>query len=319
MSTYQPNILVYHPKSLEVEAYTHCIQKFGYKSVRKATTVEEAETYLSDTDVILGWKFPTSILNQPIASNVQWFQSMGAGVDDLVADKSIPERIQLTRIVDQFGTYISEYVFTYLLHIVKDVPRMAKAQTEQSWDPFIAESLAGKTIGVAGLGSIGKEIVRKARAFDMKVYGLSFSGNQAHLTDSHFLPDQWVEFVKDLDYLVLTLPLTENTHHVINEELLLTMKEGASIVNVGRGALINEEDLVSVMKSGHLDVAVLDVFEKEPLTKDHPFWSMPNVYVTSHLSGPSTINGVCSFFAENLNRFITEQPLQGLVDRKRGY
>ncbi|MBY0122756.1 D-2-hydroxyacid dehydrogenase [Bacillus sp. S/N-304-OC-R1] len=319
MSTYQPNILVFHPNRSEAKAYADTIRNFGYTFVKEATTVEEAETYLSDTNVILGWKFPTHILNQPIASNVSWFQSMGAGVDDLVADQTIPESIQLTRIVDQFGTYISEYVFTYLLQIVKDVPRMTKAQLEQSWDPFIAESLSGKTVGVAGLGSIGQEIVRKARAFDMKIHGLSFSGKPAYLTDCHFAPDQWGEFVKDLDYLVLTLPLTDATYHVMNKELLLTMKTDACLINVGRGALINEEDLVTVMKSGHLRAAVLDVFEKEPLTKDHAFWSMPNVYVTSHLSGPSTVNGVCRFFAENLDRFIKEQPLKGLVNRKRGY
>ncbi|WP_066300170.1 D-2-hydroxyacid dehydrogenase [Bacillus sp. FJAT-29937] len=319
MSSFQPNILAFTPDKKEAEAYADCIHNFGFTSVKAAATLEEAEKYLPQTEIILGWKFPTHILNQPIASNVRWFQSMGAGVNDLVADKSIPDTIQLTRIVDQFGTYISEYVFTFLLHIVKDVPRLRQAQMERNWDPFISESLADKTIGVAGLGSIGTEIVRKARAFDMNVYGLSFSGSQASIVDSHFTSDQWFDFVKDLDYLVTILPLTEATHHIINEKLLLAMKPDASLVNVGRGALIDEGDLLSVMKGGHLRAAVLDVFEKEPLPNDHPFWSMPNVFVTSHLSGPSTINGVCAFFAKNIKQFMNGQPLNGLVDRKRGY
>lgn len=317
--TFQPNILVFRPESAEAEAYADNIRGHGFTSVKAVSTIEEAEKYLPETEVILGWKFPTQILNQPIASNVRWFQSMGAGVDDLVADKSIPENIQLTRIVDQFGTYISEYVFTFLLHIVKDVSRLRKAQLESKWDPFISESLVGKTIGIAGLGSIGAEIVRKARAFDMNVHGLSYSGKQASMVDNHFMPDQWMEFVKDLDYLVTILPLTEATHHIIDEKLLLAMKPDACLVNVGRGTLIDEPDLISVVKSGHLRAAILDVFEKEPLPKDHAFWSMPNVYVTSHLSGPSTIKGVCAFFADNLKRFLEGQPLQGLIDRNRGY
>ncbi|MEH7123569.1 D-2-hydroxyacid dehydrogenase [Bacillus sp. JJ1773] len=317
--TFQPNILVFTRDKAEAEAYADYIRNFGFSSVKAAATFEEVERYLPDTEVILGWKFPTQVLNQPIASNVRWFQSMGAGVNDLVADKTIPNRVQLTRIVDQFGTYISEYVFTYLLNIVKDVSRMNKSQMERKWDPFISESLANKTIGVAGLGSIGAEIVRKARAFDMNVHGLSFSGKQASLVDRHYTPESWGEFVKDLDYLVTILPLTEATHHIIDRDLLLTMKPNACLVNVGRGALIKEEDLVNVMQSGHLRAAILDVFEKEPLPKDHAFWSMPNVYVTSHLSGPSTVNGVCSFFAANLKRFINEQPLHGLVDREQGY
>ena len=315
----QPSILVFNTDKKEAEAYADHIRGFEFNSVEIASTLEEAEKYLPQTDVILGWKFPTHILKQPLASNIRWFQSMGAGVDDLVADQSIPESIQLTRIVDQFGTYISEYVFTYLLHIVKDVSRMSQSQKERNWDPFISESLAGKTIGVAGLGSIGAEIVRKARAFDMNVHGLSFSGKQASLVDRHYTSDSWAEFVKDLDYLVTILPLTEATHHIINEKLLLAMKPDACLINVGRGALIDEEDLLSVLKAGHLRAAVLDVFEKEPLPNDHAFWSMPNVYVTSHLSGPSTINGVCAFFVENIKQFMNGQPLNGLVDRKRGY
>ncbi|HZG71335.1 MAG TPA: D-2-hydroxyacid dehydrogenase [Chondromyces sp.] len=319
MSSRQPNILVFNPNRPDAEAYIEYIRNNGFTSVKSATTLKEAERYLPGTEVILGWKFPTQLLNKPIASSVRWFQSMGAGVNDLITDRTIPDSIVMTRIVDQFGTYISEYVFSFLLYIVKDGARMREAQIEHKWDPFISETLSGKTIGVAGLGSIGSEIVRKARAFDMNVHGLSFSGKQASLVDAHFTPEQWGEFIKHLDYLVLTLPLMDATYHIINKDLLLAMKPTACLINVGRGSLIDERDLITVMQSGHLQAAVLDVFETEPLPKDHVFWSMPNVYVTPHLSGPSTIDGVGRFFIENLNRFLSEQPLHGLVDRKRGY
>ena len=317
MITSQPNILVYSPK--QAEAYATCIRDYGFTSIKVATTPEEAERYLPDTEVILGWKFPTHLLNKPIASSVRWYQSTGAGVNELIADTSIPENITITRIVDQFGGYISEYVFTFLLYLLKDVQRMKQSQLEHRWDPFISESLIGKTIGVAGLGSIGAEIVRKARAFDMNVDGLSFSGKHAQLVDRHFTPDEWGTFVKNLDYLVLTLPLTKATHHVINRNILQAMKSTAVLVNVGRGALIDETDLQFVMQSGHLQAAILDVFETEPLPKEHAFFSMPNVYVTSHLSGPSTTDEVSRFFVENIKRYLNKQPLNGIVDRKRGY
>lgn len=313
----QPNILVYHPKQAVV--YAKWIQDSGYISVRAAATPEEAEQYLPATEVILGWKFPTQLLSEPIASTVRWFQSTGAGVDDLTSDPSIPKDIILTRIVDQFGTYISEYVFTYILYILKDVPRMRQSQMERRWEPFIAETLADKTIGVAGLGSIGGEIVRKARAFNMRVHGLSFSGKQAAIVDRHFMVAEWEEFVKELDYLVLTLPLTKDTYHILNRTILLGLKQDASIINVGRGSLIDEKDLLSVLQSGHLQSAILDVFETEPLPKDHAFYSLSNVYVTSHLSGPSTAEGVCRFFTENVKRYLTNQPLKGLVNRTKGY
>ncbi|WP_237562846.1 D-2-hydroxyacid dehydrogenase [Bacillus dakarensis] len=271
------------------------------------------------TEIILAWQFPTSLLSQPIASSVRWFQAMGAGVNDLAADKTIPKKITITRIVDQFGTYISEYVMTFLLDIVKNGARMRKSQDVKKWDPFLSDTLKGKTIGVAGLGSIGAEIVRKARVFDMNVYGLSHSGKNAALVDIHFVPNQWKEFVRELDYLVLILPLTDSTYHVVNKELLLEMKPSACLINVGRGALINESDLLTVMHSGHLHAAVLDVFETEPLPKEHDFWSMQNVFVTPHLSGPSTIDDVSSYFIKNLQLYMNNQPLHGLVDRHRGY
>jgi len=317
MISSHPNILVYSPK--QAEEYANKIQEYGFSSIKTATTPEEAVRFLPNTEVILGWRFPIQLLSKPLASSVRWFQSTGAGVDDLMNNPSIPSNIMITRIVNQFGTYISEYVFTYLLYIVKEVPRMVQSQMERRWDSFIAKSLEGKTIGVAGLGSIGAEIVRKARAFDMKVTGLSFSEKNAHLVDHHFTPDKWREFVKTLDYLVITLPLTVETHHIINKEILLAMKPEAIIVNVGRGALIDERDLIDVMLNGHLQAAVLDVFEKEPLPSDHPLYSLPNVYVTSHLSGPSTIDGVTNFFIKNLKRYLSDESLLGVVDRNRGY
>lgn len=319
MKSHQPNILVFNPDHAVVEAYAEFIHHFGFTSLKAASTVEEAIKLLPGTEIILGWKFPLELLHQPLASSVRWFQSIGAGVDDLVAANFIPQDITLTRIVNQFGTYISEYVFMFLLYIAKDGSRMRQSKDERHWDPFIPESLAGKTIGVAGLGSIGSEIVRKARAFDMTVHGLSRSGINNLLVDHHFISDDWNEFVKELDYLILTLPLTDDTRHVVNKDLLLAMKPNACLINVGRGALINEDDLIEIMQLGHLQKAVLDVFEHEPLPKEHAFWSLPNVYVTSHVSGPSTIKGVTHFFVENLKRYVEGQPLNGMVDRVKGY
>ncbi|WP_462409590.1 D-2-hydroxyacid dehydrogenase [Neobacillus sp. Marseille-QA0830] len=317
MTTSQPKILVFHPK--QAKEYADYIRAHGFSRVTEAATYEEAKRNLPNTEIILGWKFPTVLLSQPMGSTVRWFQSIGAGVDDLVKDQFIPSNILLTRIVDQFGPVISEYVFTYLLYITKNVPRMRQAQLDRHWDPFVSGSLSGKTIGVAGLGSIGAEVVRKARAFDMRVYGLSMSGKQASLVDQHFTPDNVKGFVKDLDYLVLTLPLTQDTYHIIGKNILNSMKPSACLINVGRGSLIDENDLLLVLQSGHLQAAVLDVFETEPLPSGHPFYRMPNVYITPHLSGPSTVNGVGSVFIENLHRYVKNQPLAGWVDRVRGY
>lgn len=317
LKPFEQKILIYHPS--EAEQYAEQIRQYGYSSICTASTPEQAKRALPETEVVLCWKFPTELLSLPAAGSIRWIQSMGAGVDDWLNVENFPDTTVLTRIVDQFGGPIAEYVFAHLLSFTLNLPRMRKAQTEQLWDPFVPDYLAGKTIGVAGLGSIGMEIVKKARAFDMKVYGLSQTGQKADAVDRHFQAPDWIRFVRELDYLVLTLPLTKETFRCVDREVLLAMKSSAIFVNVGRGKLVAQEELVDVMRSGHLLAAVLDVFEQEPLPQHHPFWTMPNVIVTPHLSGPSTPQDICRFFAANLKRYQEGQPLAGTVNRNLGY
>jgi glyoxylate/hydroxypyruvate reductase A len=192
-------------------------------------------------------------------------------------------------------------------------------QRRRAWEPLEVRTLAGLTIGVAGLGSIGREMVRKARAFDMRVLGLSRTGDAPAGMDRLFRPDEWLGFVQDLDVLVLTLPLTAETEGVVNRDVLAAMPDRALLVNVGRGGLIVEEDLVAALRSGKIAGAVLDVFAQEPLPADSPLWTMPGVTVTPHISGPSTIDGVAGYFLANLYRYMRGDPLVGMVDRARGY
>jgi phosphoglycerate dehydrogenase-like enzyme len=152
----------------------------------------------------------------------------------------------------------------------------------------------------------------------MTVFGLSYSGKQAHLVDRHYEPSEWNTFVGELDYLVITLPLTDKTRHVVNREILLAMKPNAYLVNVGRGNLIVEEDLIDILNSGHLQGVILDVFENEPLPIENPLWNIPNVYVTPHMSGQNS-EGVGRFFIENLKHYHNNEPLLGLVDRSSKY
>lgn len=310
-------ILIYTPS--DASTYADMLNEKGYTNVHAATTPEEAEANLPGTEILMQWKFPLHLLERPEASSVKWIQSLGAGVDDLMRSTSIHEDIMITRIVDQFGGPMSEYVFAQLLYVYQDIARSQAAQKERSWQPFLTQLLQGQTIGIAGLGSIGKEAIRKARAFDMKVYGLSYSGKEAHLVDRHFGPNEWHDFVKDLDVLVLILPLTEQTRHAVNRDVLLAMKPSACLVNIGRGSLIAEEELIDVLRSGHLRAAILDVFEKEPLPADNPLWTLPQAYITPHMSGPSTKERLGQYLLANLERYEKGEPLTGVVNRKAGY
>ncbi|MET3289693.1 UNVERIFIED_CONTAM: phosphoglycerate dehydrogenase-like enzyme [Brevibacillus sp. OAP136] len=314
----QPKIMIYSPNDATVYADMLCNQ-LGVEHVQAASTPEEAAEKLDGTEVILGWKIPLELLASPAAASVRWIQSMGAGVDDLVRSSHIAPHVRISRVVGQYSAPMAEYVFAHLLAEYQNLNQMKRSQQNKEWRPFVPELLAGKTIGIAGLGSIGSEMVRKARAFDMTVHGLSYSGKQAHLVDRHFGPSEWDAFVRSLDCLVLVLPLTTETAQVINRELLLAMKPDACLVNVGRGKLIVEHDLIDVLREGHLRAAILDVFEHEPLSADSAFWELPQVRVTPHLSGMNTDERICRYFSDNLKRYVQNEPLMGAVDRQLGY
>jgi phosphoglycerate dehydrogenase-like enzyme len=311
-----PNILVYHPTA--AQAYETRLREAGVTDVLTASTPDEAARLIPDAEVVFSWGLPTPVFRGQ--TSVRWIQSMGAGVDTFTQNQSdLPSHVMLTRITNQYGGPMAEYVFSYLLYLTKGIQRLSQAQEARTWKPFIPKVLKGKTMGVAGIGSIGGEVVRKARAFDMNVHGLSFSGAQSALVDQHFGPDEWISFVRDLDVLVLVLPLTAETNKLVNRDILLAMKPDAILVNVGRGKLIDELALADVMQAGRLQAAVLDVFESEPLPATHPLWSIPNVYVTPHISGLSSIDATSDFFLENLQRYQSGEPLLGAVDFQRQY
>lgn len=310
-----PHILIY---SRDPEPFRQWLEDHGCPGrCDAASSLEEAEAVIGDVDVILGGRIPDGLLAR--AHALRWFQSMNAGIENLVAAEGLRPEVLLTRVVDQFGGPISEYVFAELLARVREIERLREMQARREWRHFVTDTLAGKVLGVAGLGSIGKEIVRKGKAFDMTVYGLSRTGAGASSVDRHFDGDSWIDFVRDLDVLVLTLPLTPETEGVVDAQVLAAMPEKAILVNVGRGALIDEAALIRAVQEGRIAGAILDVFTQEPLPADNPLWDLPGVTVTPHISGPSTVEGVGRLFLENLKRFMNGETLVGIVDRGRGY
>lgn len=283
----------------------------GHRLIPCATR-EEAERHVAEADILFSWRFPADLYAR--ATRLRWVQAMGAGVEDLVA-APLPEGCLLSRVEGLFGTYMSEYAFAHMLAHAQQLGRIYQAQAEKRWEAFYIGKLAGKRLGVAGTGSIGAEVAAKGKAFGMEVWSLVRTPRALQNVDRIFTPAEAAAFNAGVDYLVSSLPLTPETVGLIDPE---QMKEGALLVNMGRGATIPEDGLLRAVRSGRIR-AVLDVFEKEPLAPDHPFWTEPGITVTPHISGPSVPGEVAVYFAENLERYLTGQPLVGLVDRERGY
>lgn len=275
-------------------------------------TPEEAANQIAQADVLFGWRFPAELFNR--AARLRWVQAMGAGVEDLVA-APLPPGCHLTRVDGLFGAYMSEYAFAHMLAHAQQLPRIYANQAEAKWGHFLPGKLEGMRLGVAGAGSIGAEVARRGKAFGMEVWALVRSPRPIDGVDRLFTPAEAQAFTAGVDYLVSSLPLTPETRGLIAPR---QMKEGALLINMGRGATIDEEALLESVRACRIR-AVLDVFEREPLPPDHPFWHTPGITVTPHMSGPSVPAEVAEYFAANYRRFENGEPLMGLVDRQRGY
>ncbi|MEH6649406.1 MAG: D-2-hydroxyacid dehydrogenase [Motiliproteus sp.] len=251
---------------------------------------------------------------------LRWIQSSWAGVTPLIeALRHPPRELVLTNIRGIFGPLMAEYVFAYLLGHERQLEAHRQAQQQRQWRSQRGGSLQGKTFGLLGLGSIGAHLAATARHFGMRVVGCSRSLPDEGLIDQHYLPERLALMVAEVDYLVCTLPSTEQSRNLIDAELLQQFNPRALLINAGRGDLIDDAALVDALTSGQLAGAVLDVFRQEPLATDHPFWSTPNLIITSHTAAPSYPEDIARVFSENLQRFAATEPLQYRVDIERGY
>lgn len=274
-----------------------------------------------EVEAVLGWRMPKDVLIALPA--LRLVQQAAAGVEDLAA-MALPDRIRIARIVDQFGPPMAEYVLAYLLRRVQRMDAFAKAQRAREWNRQVApQLLSALCVGVAGLGSIGSEVARVCHQFGMRVIGYSRTGaTAAHLPLDHHVTAKTGalrEVAHEVDALIVVLPLTPATHHVVDEAVLSALGPDGMLINIGRGALVDEPALVRALTTGELGQAVLDVFEEEPLPQASPLWHLPQVTITPHVSGLSRPKLTADLFADNLRRSRAGLPLLGEIDRTIGY
>jgi phosphoglycerate dehydrogenase-like enzyme len=244
------------------------------------------------------------------SSNLRWLHSSSAGVDHEIFQRFLSRGVRLTTSSGAHAVPIAQTVVLYLLALSRDLRGWLDAQRARRWEPRPIHDLAGQRLGVAGLGPIGLEVARLGGALRMQVIGLRrrVRGDEPCETwELHRLH----ELLPSLDHLVLALPLAPETRHLLDADALARMKPGATLVNVGRGALVDEAALADALRAGRLGGAALDVFEVEPLPRESPLWDLPNVIVTPHSSGTSPGNDERStaLFLENLRAFEAGRPL----------
>ena len=253
----------------------------------------------------------------PKMPTIDWVQSSWAGVTPLMA---LDRRdYVLTGIKDVFGAQMSEYVIGYLLaHELKVLQRMHQ-QREHNWFEGHSGTLEGKRMGIMGTGSIGQHIARTAKRFGVKVTGLNRSGAASPGFDNILPVNELGKFLKELDYLVATLPRTPGTDNLLDTDALAQLPTHAYFVNVGRGNVVDDEALMDALRNNRLAGAALDVFDEEPVPQDSPLWDTPNLSITAHISAISHPLLIVPVFVENYRRYVNGQPLQYVVDFATGY
>jgi phosphoglycerate dehydrogenase-like enzyme len=274
---------------------------------------------LAACDAMLAWHAKPGMLAR--APRLRWIQALTAGVEGWLALPDLAGDIILTCARGTHRIQMPENILGALFHLTKPFVPAAFDQRERRWTRRVSETLAGKTLGILGLGVIGQEVARKAAALEMVVIGTKRTPTPLpHVAQVH--PSAAIADVLGAsDFVLLLLPVTAETRGIINAKTLGQMRPSAYVLNFGRGELVVDADLVEAVKARRIAGAVLDVFTTEPLPSDHPFWVTEGITVLPHIGGlhPRRDAVVAELFAENLRRFLGGQALLQVVSRDLGY
>lgn len=290
--------------------------------VRVLTAKDAAslDEQIGQADVLLAHSFPAEFFNK--ARRLRWFQCASAGIDTILPIQDRIGDLIVTNVRGMHGEVMADYTMAAVNMMHWDFPRFMRDQSRKEWQPRAVTPLAGRTLGVVGLGSIGAAIARRGKSFGMKVVGSKRDVTGPIVgVDTIFPPEGIAELLRLSDFVVLTVPLVPETTRLIGREQLRLMRRTAILVNIARGPVVAESDLIEALESGTIAGAVLHVFEREPLPANSPLWTMQNVIITPHLAGwmSDYDDRVLEIFSDNLHSFLEKKPLRNVVDMKRGY
>jgi phosphoglycerate dehydrogenase-like enzyme len=281
---------------------------------------------VSDAEVIFrgGALMPPAVRRLlPSMPHLRWIHAMGAGVDGDLTPDVVRSDIVVTRTRGLHDVPVSEWVLLQLLAISKRLPELVLQQEAHVYRNLdVPVSLVGRTVGIVGYGEIGQAVARRARGFGLRVIGTRRHPQPAEELDALYPPEDLERLLGESDYVVLLTPLTPETRGLIGPPRLRAMRQTAWLINVARGAIVQEDALLQALREGWIAGAALDVFAQEPLPPDSPLWTAPNVLITPHNSGvqyPDFADETLAQFVENLGRYLRGEPLRNQVDKTAGY
>ena len=270
------------------------------------------------TEILVAWRPGNYLKRMP---RLRWVQAMTAGIDPWLAHADFKSDVKLTCARGSHRMSMPENILGALFHLTKPYMQIALDQRASRWTKRTAGTLAGKTLGILGLGAIGQELACKAAALEMRVIGTRRTAAPVEHVEHVYAQEDTDTVLGESDFVVLLLPVTPDTENLLNAKRLAAMKPAAWLLNFGRGALIVDDDLIEAVRSKKIAGAVLDVFREEPLPTTHPFWTTEGILVLPHIGGghPGRSRAVADIFAGNARRYLAGVALNAEVDRNRGY
>lgn len=306
------NILIVSPMYKEVQRLIDkeaLPYRFRYLAEEKLN-----ETELNWADALVCFNLKADI----DYSGVKWVHSLGAGVDRLLFGKKWDEKVLLTRTICSFGQRIAQYSLSYILRDLQVHQKFADNKRLKQWQPYTPGLLSEQKLMIYGTGEIGQSVAKVFSSFGVEVYGVSLSGTKKDYFHEVLSIDTHYARLHEMNYVINTLPLTEQTNTLFNMEIFQHMSN-IGFINVGRGASLDETALLEALTYNQVRFAVLDVFSQEPLPKEHPFWEHPSIVITPHISAVTTPEEGVACFIETLKNLEENKPLRNVVNPSRGY
>ena len=273
---------------------------------------------LEEIDYAIAWTPPDGLLMR--CENLKAVFSIGAGVDQLLADPDYPRHVPLIRMTDDvLAEGMAEYVTTAVMALHRDLLKYLDLQKRTVWQPLAQRYPGDHTVGIMGLGKLGQAAALALRPFGFQLSGWSRTPKQLDDVKSFAGPEQLPEFLAPLDFLVVLLPLTDDTRGMVNADLLASLPTGASVINAARGPLVDIETLKPMLDGGALGHLWLDVHHAEPLPADHWTWAHPDVVVTPHIAAATLPRTASNLVADGILQMEAGQMPANLVKFDKGY
>jgi len=284
-----PNVLILTEvqEAMRARYKAMLLERFPHLTINVVGHHNDVGPYIADVDVLLCFSPPMADHVVRDAPKLKWIQALGTGIDNIIDLPSLGKEVLVTNVRGIHGAPVSEATIAFMLSLARDMPRSVRAQDQSKWERWPSALLAGKTVGILGVGLIAEYLAPICKTFGMTVVGISGSPRETKNFDRMTHRNDLTMVAGDLDFLVVLTPLTPETRNIVGAKIFAAMKPTAYLVNVARGGVVDEPALIAALEAGKIAGAGLDVFSQEPLPPDNPLWKTKNLTIFSHLGGYS--------------------------------